>query len=103
MYHLNSDLQANKSIANDSGARLMYLYFPRTSAVIVTVPNVTKTSGDYRKFMTSDNLINKIPPKSPWFALFFQIRMRGCVGTIRRALLIGVSVLADDRMFIPAQ
>jgi hypothetical protein len=70
---------------------------------MVTVPNVTKTSSDCRKFMTSDNLVNKITLKSQGFALFFQIRMRGCVGTIRRALLIGVSVLADDRMFVPAQ
>lgn len=29
--------------------------------------------------------------------------MRGRVGAIRRALLIGVSVLADDGMFIPAR
>lgn len=70
---------------------------------MVTVPNVTKNSGVYRKIMTSGNLVNKITPKSQGFALFFQIRMRGRVGTIRRALLIGVSVLADDRMFNPAQ
>lgn len=68
--------------------------------MMVTVPDVTKTSSCYRKIMKSNNLVNKITLKSLRFSLF---RMCGRVGTIQRALLISVNVLADDRVFVPVQ
>lgn len=71
--------------------------------MIVTMPDVTKTSSRYRKFMKSKNLVNKITLKSLRFRLSFQIRMHGRVRTSWQTLLIGVSILADDRVFIPAQ
>jgi hypothetical protein len=53
--------------------------------------------------MKSKNLVNKITLKSLRFRLSFQIRMHGRVRTSWQTLLIGVSILADDRVFIPAQ